>query len=161
SDISADLKNDVPVIKENIEYVIHAAGKAHVIPKNEQEEQEFYKTNYYGTINLCKAIDNLPNKPKAFIFISTVAVYGLESGSLITETYPKKGESPYAKSKIMAEEWLENWANERKIVLGILRLPLIAGNKAPGNLGMMVSGIKTGKYLRIGNGSARKSTVWV
>ena len=46
--------------------------------------------------------------PKALVFISTVAVYGCESGELITEEHPLEGETPYAKSKILAEEYLTN-----------------------------------------------------
>jgi NAD dependent epimerase/dehydratase family enzyme len=39
--------------------------------------------NSEGTKNLCAAIDQLPQKPKTFIFISKVAVYGVDSGEQI------------------------------------------------------------------------------
>src|SRR5690554_3387957 len=58
--------------------IIHAAGKAHSVPRTPQEEQVFFDVNYQGTINLCNAIEQLNSKPKAFVFISTVAVYGLD-----------------------------------------------------------------------------------
>src|SRR5690606_36322095 len=44
--------------------------------------------------------------------------------------------------------------------LSILRLPLVAGAHPPGNLGSMIRGMKTGRYLSIGSASARKSMVW-
>ena len=43
--------------------------------------------------------------------------------------------------------------------LGIIRPSLIAGKNPPGNLGAMIHGIKTGKYLSIGKGDARKSVL--
>lgn len=144
----------------HFDYVIHAAGKAHAVPRNLNEENEFFEINFEGTKNLCAAIDQLDEKPKAFIFISTVAVYGIESGLQIKESHPKNGLSPYAKSKIMAEDWLINWAKKRNITLGILRLPLVAGKNPPGNLGMMTQGIASGKYLSIGKANVNKSIVW-
>ena len=140
--------------------VIHSAGKAHAVPRTAEEERVFYQVNLEGTKNLCAAIDQLPVFPEAFVFISTVAVYGVDSGVLIPEDAPLNGATPYAKSKIVAEEWLREWAERNGIVLGILRLPLIAGPNPPGNLGAMVNGIRSGRYLSIGKASARKSVVW-
>lgn len=155
-----DLSHEVPVLSTSFDIIIHSAGKAHSIPKTSEEEKEFYEVNYQGTINLCKAINKLEFKPKAFIFISTIAVYGLDTGAYITEESRLLGNTPYAKSKIQAEEYLQRWAKENNITLGILRLPLIAGPNPPGNLGSMIKGIKTGRYLSIGNASAKKSIVW-
>ncbi len=41
----------------------------------------------------------------------------------------------------------------------ILRLPLVAGHHAPGNLGKMVAAIQRGRYLRLARGEAQKSMV--
>lgn len=41
----------------------------------------------------------------------------------------------------------------------IIRPSLIAGVNAPGNLGAMVRGIKTGRYLSINHGKAKKSVL--
>ncbi len=140
--------------------VIHAAGKAHSVPKTEQEKRTFYQVNYEGTKNLCQALDSLGQLPKSFIFISTVAVYGIDEGQQIVEDHPLKGITPYAESKIQAEKWLKEWALKRGVTLSILRLPLIAGYNPPGNLGNMIRGIKSGRYLSIGKANVRKSIVW-
>lgn len=139
--------------------IIHLAGKAHSVPKTPAEEKAFFDVNFEGTRHLCAAIDDLPSRPQAFVFISTVAVYGVDSGDFIDELHPLNGATPYARSKIQAEEYLQQWAADRGITLGILRLPLIAGPTPPGNLGAMIKGIKTGRYLRIGKGNARKSII--
>ena len=154
--IKANLANEIPNIDSQYDIVLHACGKAHVVPKTETEKQAFYDVNYQGTINLCKALEKV-GVPKSFIFISTVAVYGCEFGDQITESHSLNGDTPYAKSKIMAEEYLTKWCNKHGVVLSILRPSLIAGTNAPGNLGAMVNGIKTGRYLSIAGGRAKKS----
>ena len=100
--IQANLAKMVPELPEQYDIVLHAAGKAHVVPKTEEEKQLFYDINYQGTVNLCKALEQV-GVPKALVFISTVAVYGCEYGEMITEEHPLNGDTPYAKSKIMAE----------------------------------------------------------
>ncbi|GAB3025416.1 NAD-dependent epimerase/dehydratase family protein [Niabella terrae] len=146
--------------KVPIDMVIHIAGKAHSIPRTKEDAQLFFDVNFNGTKNLCSALEGLDQKPTAFVFVSTVAVYGLESGDLIHEETPLNGSTPYAKSKILAESFLTKWAIENRVKVSILRLPLIAGPKPPGNLGQMILGIQKGRYLNIGGSPARKSIVW-
>lgn len=154
--IKANLAKEVPVLPEAYDVVLHACGKAHVVPKTDAAIQAFYDVNYQGTVNLCKALENV-GTPKALIFISTVAVYGCEFGELIDESHPLEGDSPYAKSKIMAEEYLTKWCLDHHVRLGILRPSLLAGKNAPGNLGAMVKGIKKGYYMNIAGGKVVKS----
>lgn len=157
-DITFNLAKDVPSLQQHYDYVLHAAGKAHVVPKTEAEGQVFYEVNYHGTVNLCKALEKA-GIPKALVFISSVAVYGCDFGENITEDHPLDGETPYAKSKVMAEAFLTEWCSKNNVVLGILRPSLLAGINAPGNLGAMVSGIKKGLYLNIARGEVKKSVL--
>ncbi|MCQ2374937.1 MAG: NAD(P)-dependent oxidoreductase [Salinivirgaceae bacterium] len=154
-DIKANLAKEIPVFEKQYDIVLHACGKAHIVPKTEAEKQAFFDVNYQGTVNLCKALEG--NLPSAIVFISTVAVYGCEKGDLITEEHPLNGESPYAKSKIMAEQYLTEWCSKNNVKLGILRPSLLAGHNAPGNLGAMVKGIQKGFYLNIAGGKVKKS----
>lgn len=154
--LKANLAKDMPVLPEVYDVVLHACGKAHVVPKTEAEKQMFYDVNYQGTVNLCAALEKA-GVPKAMVFISTVAVYGCEYGDLITEEHPLEGNSPYAESKIMAEKYLTEWCSKNDVVLGILRPSLLAGKNAPGNLGAMVNGIKKGFYMNIAGGKVVKS----
>lgn len=160
NDIKVNLAKDVPHIASKFDVVLHAAGKAHSVPKTELEVKEFYDVNYTGTVNLCSALERF-GTPKSFIFISTVAVYGLDHGENISENEPLNGNTPYAKSKIMAEQYLEDWCAKHNVVLTILRPSLIAGPSAPGNLGAMVKGIRAGRYLSIARGRAKKSVLMV
>ena len=155
-DVKANLAKEVPVLPERYDVVLHACGKAHVVPRTEAEKQAFFDVNYQGTVNLCAGLERV-GVPKALIFISTVAVYGCESGELITEAHLLDGDSPYAKSKIMAEKYLTEWCKDNNVVLGILRPSLLAGKGAPGNLGAMVNGIRKGFYMNIAGGKVVKS----
>ena len=157
-DIKINLAKEVPPINTHYDIVLHACGKAHVVPRTPEEEKAFYDVNYEGTRNLCAALEKA-GVPKALVFISTVAVYGCENGELISEDHPLNGDTPYAKSKIMAEEFLAKWCFEHGVVLGILRPSLLAGKNAPGNLGAMVNGVRKGFYLNIAGGKVRKSVL--
>ena len=118
--IKANLVTGVPELPEHYDVVLHAAGKAHIYPKTETEIKAFYDVNYEGTVNLCKALEKV-GLPKSFIFISTLDVYGLAVGEGIDETYPKNPTTHYAISKLQAEEYLIKWAEEKGVILGILR----------------------------------------
>ena len=156
-----DLANDSLEVPCDAFYdiVVHNAGKAHFVPQNEAEAKVFYDLNVGGTEKLLDAILSLKNKPKCIIFVSTVAVYGLEWGENIDETAPLLGNMPYARSKIMAEEMIKTWCSNHGVNCVILRLPLVVGDNAPGNLGAMEKAIRKGYYFRLGTGKARRSMV--
>ena len=155
-----DIATDIPTFTDAFDVVFHAAGKAHSVPKTEAEKRLFFDVNLQGTKNLCTALER-SGIPKAFIFISTVAVYGCDSGENITEEHPLNGTTPYALSKIKAEKYLQGWCAMHSVKLSILRPSLIAGPNPPGNLGAMIRGIRNGKYLSIAGGKARKSVLMV
>lgn len=159
ADYMYDISNEIPSLEEKFDVVFHAAGKAHCIPKNRDEEKKFYEVNFEGTKNLCRSLEN--NLPQVFIFISTVAVYGTDYGENINEEFPLAGHTPYAKSKMMAEKFLKDWCVKNGVRLFIFRPPLIVGPNPPGNLGDMIKAIKTGRYFHIADGKAAKSMVWV
>lgn len=160
NDYVTNLAKESPNLRERYDVVFHAAGKAHSVPKSEAEKRSFFDVNLQGTKNLCTALEKV-NVPRAFIFISTVAVYGCDYGENITEDHPLSGNTPYAMSKRLAEEYLQKWCYEHNVILGIIRPSLIAGPNPPGNLGAMISGIRKGKYFSIAGGQARKSVLMV
>lgn len=156
SDIVADLSIKPPAKLETFDIVVHAAGKAHEIPRTKAGRAEFFSINFKGTQNL---LIGLKTPPKTIIFISSVAVYGLEFGENIDENQPLNGTSEYARSKILAENEIIDYCKKTGTDYVILRLPLIFGDNPPGNLGAMIKAIKKGYYFRIGEGDSRKSIV--
>ena len=157
NNIQIDLACDIPKLDMSFDWVVHNAGKAHVVPKNEVESQQFDNVNYKGTLNLLTALEQ--NLPQKFIFISTVAVYGREVGEDIDENAPTNGKSPYAKSKIKAERAIRDWCSKNEVDCIILRLPIIVGKNPPGNLNSIINAIGAGKYFSIQGNHARKSMI--
>ena len=152
------LDQKIPIFSEAFDMVVHSAGKAHSIPKNELESNNFFEVNVIGTQNLLKGL-SLASVPKQIVFISSVAVYGREEGVNITENEKLIAKDPYGLSKIQAEQVVTDWCNKNKVVCTILRLPLLVGKNPPGNLGAMIKAIQKGYYFNIGGGNAKKSMV--
>lgn len=46
---TVNIAKEVPVLHERYDIVLHAAGKAHSIPKTETERQAFFDVNLQGT----------------------------------------------------------------------------------------------------------------
>jgi nucleoside-diphosphate-sugar epimerase len=159
SDYNLDLEKDKIVLKDNFDLIIHNAGKAHSVPKTSLEKQAFFDVNLKGTQNLLHGLEESKSLPKVFIFISTVAVYGKDNGVNITEDAPLLAKDPYGLSKIQAEKLVLDWCKKHNVIWTILRLPLLAGQNPPGNLGAMIKGIKKGYYFNIAGGKSKKSMV--
>jgi nucleoside-diphosphate-sugar epimerase len=152
------LDKQIPNFNNAFDMVVHAAGKAHSVPKTEEEKKQFHNVNVVGTENLLRGIEKV-GVPKQFVFISSVSVYGQEFGIGINEKFPLKAKDSYGLSKIEAEELVTKWCEKHNVVCTILRLPLLVGENPPGNLGAMLKAIDKGYYFNIGGGKARKSIV--
>jgi nucleoside-diphosphate-sugar epimerase len=157
-DYIVTLDQCIPAFNETYNIVVHLAGLAHSITNNPVENELFHKVNVIGTQNLLEGL-NKSGVPKSFVFISSVSVYGLDSGTGFDEYSNLKAIDPYGKSKIEAERIICNWCKQHNVVCTILRLPLVVGNNPSGNLGAMIKGIKKGYYFNIGGGTAKKSMV--
>jgi len=113
--------------------VIHTAALVHAKETNENQQQ-FYEINSNLTQKLAqKAKDS---GVKQFIFLSTMAVYGkngsIKNETMITSTTKEDPQTNYAKSKLLAEQYLEELDDEYFKVY-IIRPPMIYGRSCPGN----------------------------
>jgi len=158
STYNCNLSENSPILRNKYSVVIHAAGKAHIVPLTEIDKNEFYKTNVNGTLNLLKGIENI-GLPSQFVFISSVSVYGQFKGQMIKEDSLLSAMDPYGLSKIQTEKIVSDWCDKNSVICTILRLPLIIGKNPPGNLGDMINAINKGYYFNIAGGQARKSMV--
>ncbi|AWK03007.1 UDP-galactose-4-epimerase [Flavobacterium crocinum] len=160
TEIVCDISKEIPELPHGFDLVVHAAGKAHSVPKTEVEKKQFYNVNVTGTINLLKGLEQ-SHIPKQLVFISSVSVYGKHEGLSIAEHSSLEAKDSYGLSKIEAEIFVMDWCKKHNVVCTILRLPLLVGKKPPGNLGAMIKAIEKGYYFNIGGGKARKSMVLV
>lgn len=153
-----ELDKSCPNFNDKFDLVIHAAGHAHSINSNKTENNRFHEVNVIGTENLIFGLEK-SGIPQKFVFISSVSVYGLDFGSKIDENTFLGAKDSYGISKIESEKIVLDWCKKHNVVCTILRLPLIVGPNAPGNLGAMIKGIKKGYYFNIAGGKAKKSMV--
>ena len=113
--------------------IYHVAAIVHQKEKKENEAL-YYKTNSVLTYEL--AIKARSEGVNSFVFLSTMAVYGL-IGNIREETIISKdtAENPisyYGKSKLEAEQKITSLQSDNFNV-AILRIPMIYGYGCPGN----------------------------
>lgn len=83
------------------EFIFHLGGQISV-PYSFLAPKIFFDTNVLGTINLLEAAKN--STIKRFIYGSSSEVYGTILKKPVDEDYPLNAQSPYAASKIGAEQ---------------------------------------------------------
>jgi nucleoside-diphosphate-sugar epimerase len=124
----------------------HAKGKGKDLP-------EFNKINYQTLVNLLSALDNKNKIPKKIIFSSTISVYGEKyHQSIYTEDSVKKPFSPYAVTKLEAEEYLLDRFAEKS---WILRFAPVYAPHFQLNINRRTKA--TGRYYKVGYGSKKLS----
>lgn len=111
--------------------VFHVAGIAHIKETDENAEL-YYKVNRDLTVECAKKAlsEHVPH----FVFLSSMSVYGMNSGRIIKETEPSPTTN-YGKSKLEAENDLNILANQfpNTFTVAILRPPMIYGKGCKGN----------------------------
>ena len=148
ADITISPENNPALLKacEGIEVIFHLAGKVHALAEVKSDESEYHLINTVGTENLlCAAAQK---KVRKFVFFSTVKVYSDKIPGMnnscepVYETTPAIPDTPYGQSKLDAE----------KLVLDgryiddttVLRLCMVYGPGAKGNILKMIKTIKAG-----------------
>jgi nucleoside-diphosphate-sugar epimerase len=106
--------NDIDIAEKSMngcDVVIHLAA---VVRSSLNDPSEFYRTNFFGTLNLLEAAEKA--KIKKFIFTSTLSAHAFLNQSIINEDSlikPDKYFNEYAESKARAEEYVISYAHHR------------------------------------------------
>lgn len=155
--IDLDLLNCTHVnefVKENkkVDVLIFLIGLAHSKGKN-QDYPVFKNINYSTLVNLLKALKHSNKLPKIIIFSSTVSVYGEKINKNIYSEYDELSpNSPYAKTKILAEQYLlENFQD----ICWILRFAPVYSEYFSLNIERRT--LFKGRYYKVGNGQNKLS----
>lgn len=108
--------------------VFHVAGAVHI--KDTKDNQNlYYSVNRDLTYETAQKAKE--DGVKQFIFLSSMGVYGIENG-VINKSTPPMTKSAYGRSKIEAEELL-NELSDDSFIVSILRLPIVYGKGCKGN----------------------------
>lgn len=134
-----DIKDDYWKEKSFKEYdaLLHVAGIAHR-KETKENAQLYYEINRDLTVEVASKakIEGV----KQFIFLSSMSVYGKETGVITKETEPKP-KTNYGKSKLQAEEGINKLRDEHFLVC-ILRPPMVYGEGCKGNYQIIVKLVK-------------------
>ena len=104
--------------------VVHLAGRTNA-RESFTDPVGYYATNVTGTVNLLTALRR--TSPSVLVFASTHAVYGSQRDGTLCEADPVQPESPYAASKVSAEQLLAFDARTGQIGAVVLRCFNVAG----------------------------------
>ena len=113
--------------------VFHAAGIAH--RKETADNAHLY---YEVNRDLALAVAEKAKKHGVgqFIFLSSISIYGMDTGTITPETIPAPV-SHYGKSKLEAEDLLKKLADSA-FKLTIIRPPMVYGKNCKGNFQKLV-----------------------
>ncbi len=138
---------------EEYDMVIHLA--AH-LDKDPDAAEEVFLTNVDGTVNLLQQM----RKDSIFVFASTKDVYGrfADNYSQVPETCQTlySGQSALEWSKLIAERYVEYYANQRGFRSCIFRLSTVYAPASEGNepnfVGHYADAINKGERMRLPGG---------
>lgn len=106
--------------------IFHTAAIVHA---SENDTSKYFKVNKDLTMDLANKAKQ--EGVKQFIFLSTMGVYGTETGYITKETVPAP-KTPYAQSKYEAEKLLFEISSD-DFNVAVLRPPIVYGKGCPGN----------------------------
>ena len=143
---------DAAMVKD-YDVVIHLAA---LLDKSPDNAENIFLTNVDGTVNLLSEM----SENAVFIYASTKDVYGrfADNFSLVSENCPTiySGQSPLEWSKLIAERYVEYYANARRFRSCILRLSTVFAppteQNTPNFVGSYVEAINKGERLRLPGG---------
>ncbi len=144
-DIYAISRTDLAAINsvslKDSDVVIHLAGKAHDLKKTSNPE-EYYQINFQLTKTLYDAF--LESDAKKFFFISSVKAAADDVAGILTEDTPADPKTDYGKSKLLAEQYIQNQPLPQGKSYFILRPCMIHGPGNKGNLNLLYQFVKKG-----------------
>jgi nucleoside-diphosphate-sugar epimerase len=124
-----------------VDIIIHLAGKAHDT-KNTAAEQEYYDIN----LGLTKIIFDHFGKTSAqkFFMMSSVKAVTDKVEGILDETEAPAPKTPYGKSKLLAEQYINSIQLPSEKEVYIYRPCMIHGTGNKGNLNLLFKFVKTG-----------------
>lgn len=138
--INFDLNDNLDNIDLNqIEVIIHCAGRAHVMNETAESPLEAYRqTNVQGTLNLAKKAVKVG--VKRFIYLSSIKVSGEQTAAQpFKPSDAVNTDDPYGLSKYEAEQALLELSKKTGLEVVIIRPVLIYGPNVKANFKSMMN----------------------
>jgi len=124
--------------------IVHLAGIVHAADDKSVTEADYRSVNVDGTRHLLDAA--VAGGAFRFLFASSVKVFGETTSGCADERASPDPQTPYARSKWEAEQAVAASALPGRLTTVSLRLPLVYGQSAKGNLYRMIDAINRGRF---------------
>lgn len=141
-------------LEKNANAVVHLAGKAHDT-KNTSVESEYFEINTELTKKLFDSFLN--SQIKDFIYFSSVKATADTVHGILDENHQSNPQTPYGKSKLMAEEYLLSKEIPNYKRLFIIRPCMIHGPGNKGNLNLLYKVVGKGVPWPLANFDNKRS----
>lgn len=127
---------------KDIDIVVHLAAKVHVVETKQQcpnTLEEYCRINSIATKEFAEQAAR--HQVKRFIFLSSIKVLGESTSKTapFTEECQESPNDPYAKSKFLAEQYLNEISQTTSMEVIILRPPLVYGPGVKANFLRMMT----------------------
>jgi dTDP-glucose 4,6-dehydratase len=145
---------------DGMEIVLHLGAQI-AIPYSYLNARDFFETNVLGSLNVAQAV--LGAGVERVVHTSTSEVYGSAQGELIDEQHPLEAQSPYAASKIGADQLMDSYRRSFDLPVTILRPFNTYGpfQSARAVIPTIVTQALTGEPLRLGSLHPRRDLTFV
>ncbi|MFC4313369.1 NAD-dependent epimerase/dehydratase family protein [Steroidobacter flavus] len=145
---------------EGVDFVVHAAARAHVLNDSPANANLYMESNAHGTVRLADAA--AAAGVQRLVFLSSVKVNGEDSGDGVYR--PDDRPQPldaYGRSKAKAEEGLREVCARTRLQGAIIRSPLVYGPGVRANFLRLLQWVDKRRPLPIGSVRNRRSMVSV
>lgn len=142
--------------------VAHLAGEPGVRASWGQNFALYLERNVRATERLLEAAWREGVEP--FVYASSSSVYGPDGGEPVIENYPQRPASPYAVSKLAAEELVGLYARERGLAATVLRYFTVYGPRQRPEMALarFISAAVEGRSVEVfGDGEQTREMTYV
>ncbi len=140
---------------EGVRKVFHVAGLA----ADYGPFSLFYKINFQGTKNVAMVAEKAGIE--RFIYVSTVAFHGFGKQKVKEDDPPAKNLIPYAQTKLLAEQWLWDFAKSSPMEITAVRPGNVFGINDRTFLFKYIDALLKGKFAEINHGKSKTCPVYV
>jgi nucleoside-diphosphate-sugar epimerase len=149
---------DYPTIEpavRGVDKVFHVAGLA----ADWGPYERFDKINFKGTINVAKAAAAV--RVTRFVYISTVAFHGFGKSNVKEDDPPAEKLIPYAETKLLAEQWLWEYAKVVKMEITAVRPGNVFGINDRTFISKYIDAMLIGKFAEVNHGRSKTCPVYI
>ena len=161
--VEGDLSRmDLEATLDGADAVVHLAGEPGVRRSWGRNFPRYLERNVRSTERLLEAAAR--GGVGRFVYASSSSVYGSDRGGPVGEDDPRRPASPYALSKLAAEELVGLYGRERGVAATVLRYFTVYGPRQRPEMGLsrFISAAFGGRPVEIfGDGSQRRDMTFV